>query len=89
MIEEHSAKETHAVLGKPLTLTCRTSARPKPTVTWFREDSPIYSPHPLFQVIEAEVEAGDEIGSLDGGEVISKLHVAQATQVSHRVVLCH
>ena len=35
------------------------------------------------------VEAGDEVGSLDGGEVISKLHVAQATQVSHRVVLCH
>ena len=89
VIEEHSAEETHAVLGQPLTLTCRTSARPKPTVTWFREDSPIYSPHPLFQVIETEVEVGDEIGSLDGGEVVSKLHVTEATQVSHQVVLCH
>ena len=57
------------------------------TVTWFREDSPIYSPHPLFQVIETEVEVGNEIGNLDGGEVVSKLHVAQATQVSHKVVL--
>ena len=77
VVEEHSAKESHAVLGQPLTLFCRTSARPAPTITWFREDSPIYNPHPLFQVIESEVEAG----GLDGGEVISKLHVAQATQV--------
>ena len=89
VIEEHSAKETHAVLGKPLILTCRASARPKPSVTWFREDSPISSSHPLFQVIEDEVEAGDEVGSLDGGELISKLHVAQATQVSRCMVPCH
>ena len=39
--------------------------------------------------LETEVEFGDEIGSLDGGEVISQLHVTQATQVSHQVVLCH
>ena len=89
VIEEHSSLESHAVLGQPLTLTCRTSARPKPTVTWFREDSPIYSPHPLFQVIETEVEAGSEVGSLEGGELISKLHTAEATQVAqHRVFLC-
>ena len=81
VVEEHSAKESHAVLGQPLTLFCRTSARPAPTMTWFREDSPIYNPHPLFQVIESEVEAGGEVGSLVGGEVISKLHVPQATQV--------
>ena len=89
VIEEHSSLESHAVLGQPLTLICRTSARPKPTVTWFREDSPIYSPHPLFQVIETEVEAGSEVGSLEGGELISKLHTAEATQVAqHRVFLC-
>jgi hypothetical protein len=49
-IEGHSALETHAVVGEPFALHCRATGRPEPTVAWYREGSPLRSPHSLFTV---------------------------------------
>ena len=66
-IETHSPLEVHAVVGRPLSLHCRATGRPAPTVSWFREESPIKRTHSLFRLRE----------SAEG----SFLEVTQATEV--------